>query len=232
METAQEPFARVAILGLGLMGASLGIVLRATGVARLVAGYDASPGVAARARERGAIDLACADVSQAVAEAELVILATPIRATPDLLSTIAPCLAPGALVTDLCSVKAYVVACAERVLSDSSRFVGGHPMTGSERSGVEAAHADLYDGCIWPLTPTVRTAPEAVARLSWMIRHLGADASPSRSCRARRRSCAHQPPSAHSGDWAYSDGGAERIMAHGARSRGGRISRHHPCRVG
>jgi prephenate dehydrogenase len=174
METAQEPFARVAILGLGLMGASLGIVLRATGVARLVAGYDASPGVAARARERGAIDLACADVSQAVAEADLVILAMPIRATPDLLSTIAPCLAPGALVSDLCSVKAYVVACAERVLSDSSRFVGGHPMTGSERSGVEAAHADLYDGCIWPLTPTERTAPEAVARLSWMIRHLGA----------------------------------------------------------
>lgn len=174
METSQEPFARVAILGLGLMGASLGMALRASGTVRMVAGYDSGPGIVERARERGAIDLACVDVSQAVAGAGLIVLAAPIRATPDLLSTIAPCLAPGALVTDLCSVKAYVVACAERVLSDSSRFVGGHPMTGSERSGVEAAHADLYDGCIWPLAPTERTAPEAIARLSWMIGRLGA----------------------------------------------------------
>ncbi len=230
--TTQEPFERVAILGLGLMGASLGMALRAAGVARVVTGYDAGPGVAERARERGAIDLACADVSQAVAEADLIVLAAPIRAAPDLFTAIAPYLAPGALVTDLCSVKAHIVACAERTLSDPSRFVGGHPMTGSERSGVEAARADLYDGCVWPLTPTARTRARgnrAPLLDDWPPRR---DASPPRSCRARRRCCAHQPPSAHSGDWAYSDGGAERILAHGARASGGRISRHHPCRVG
>jgi prephenate dehydrogenase len=174
METTHEPFGRVAILGLGLMGASLGMALLVAGVARLVIGYDADPDVADRARQCGAIDLACADVAEAVAGTELVILAAPIRAAPDLFSAVAPCIAPGALVTDLCSVKAQIVACAERALPDASRFVGGHPMTGSERSGVEAARADLYDGCIWPLTPTQHTAPEAIARLSWMISRLGA----------------------------------------------------------
>ncbi len=174
MTTTQEPFERVAILGLGLMGASLGMALRAVGVAQVVTGYDADPGAAERARERGAIDIACADVSQAVAGADLIVLAAPIRAAPDLFSTIAPHLAPGALVTDLCSVKAQIVACAERILPDPGHFVGSHPMTGSEHSGVEAARADLYEGCIWPLTPTERTTSEAVARLSWMIDRLGA----------------------------------------------------------
>jgi prephenate dehydrogenase len=174
METPQEPFARVAILGLGLMGASFGMALRTAGVGRLVVGYDLEPCVAEHARERGAIHLACADVSQAVLEAGLIVLAAPIRVAPELLAAIAPYLAPGAVVTDLCSVKAQIVACAEHILPDSSCFIGGHPMTGSERSGVEAAHADLYTGCVWPLTPTERTAPEAIARLSWMIGRLGA----------------------------------------------------------
>jgi prephenate dehydrogenase len=174
MTTTQEPFERVAILGLGLMGASLGMALRAAEVARVVTGYDAGPDIAERARERGAIDLACVDIPQAVAEADLIILAAPIRAAPDLFSAIAPCLTPVALVTDLCSVKAPIVSCAERILPDPSHFIGSHPMTGSEHSGVEAARADLYVGCTWPLTPTERTAPEAIARLSWMIGRLGA----------------------------------------------------------
>jgi prephenate dehydrogenase len=174
MEATQEPFERVAILGLGLMGASLGMALRAAEVARVVTGYDAGPDVARRAHERGAIDLACADVSQAVAEADLIILAAPIRAAPDLLSAIAPYLTSSALITDLCSVKAHIVSCAEHILPDPSHFIGSHPMSGSERSGVEAARADLYDGCVWPLTPTAFTAPEAIARLSWMTGRLGA----------------------------------------------------------
>jgi len=174
MTTTQEPFERVAILGLGLMGASLGLALRTVGVARVVTGYDAGPWVAERARERGAIDIACADVSHAVAAADLIVVAAPIRAASELFSTIAPYLASSALVTDLCSVKAQIVACAERTLSEPNRFIGGHPMTGSERSGVEAARADLYDGCVWPLTPIANTAPEAIARLSWMIGRLGA----------------------------------------------------------
>jgi prephenate dehydrogenase len=174
MTTSQEPFERVAILGLGLMGASLGMALRAAEVAHVVTGYDTSPGVVERASERGAIDLACADVSQAVAEADLIVLAAPIRAVPDLFTAIAPHLASGALVADLCSVKAHIVSCAVRILPDPGHFIGSHPMIGSERSGVEAARADLYGDCVWPLTPTTNTATEAIARLSWMISRLGA----------------------------------------------------------
>ena len=150
------------------------MALRAAGVAQVVTGYDAGPGAAEHARERGAIDLACADVSQAVAGADLIVLAAPIRAAPHLFTAIAPYLTSGALVTDLCSVKAHLVACAERSLPHPSHFVGSHPMTGSERSGVEAARADLYERCVWPLTPIAYTAPEAIARLSWMIGRLGA----------------------------------------------------------
>jgi prephenate dehydrogenase len=86
----------------------------------------------------------------------------------------APFVAPGALITDLCSVKAPIISCAERLLPDPGRFIGGHPMTGSERSGVEAARADLYAGCVWALTPTERTTPETMARLSWVTGRLGA----------------------------------------------------------
>ncbi len=174
METRQEPFARVALLGLGLMGASLGMALRLAKAATLVVGYDAGPGVAERARERGAIDCACWDVAEAVTGADLIVLAAPICAVPDLLSTMAPALAPHALVTDLGSVKANIVTCAERTLPQSDRFIGGHPMTGSERSGVDAARADLFAGCVWALTPTGCTAAETTARLAWMIHRLGA----------------------------------------------------------
>jgi prephenate dehydrogenase len=162
------------MLGLGLMGASLGMALRVAGAANLVVGYDASPGVADRAYERGAIDVACTDVAEAVTGADLVILAAPICAAPELLSTMAPSLAPRALVTDLGSVKAQIVTYAERTLPHPDRFIGGHPMTGSERSGVDAARADLFADCVWALTPTGSTASETTARLAWMIRRLGA----------------------------------------------------------
>ncbi len=163
---------RVAILGLGLMGASLGLALRATG--RIVVGYDASPGVAERARERGAVDEAAATVAQAVASAQLVVLAAPVLAIRELLAAVGPHLLPAALVTDLGSTKAQVVAWAQELLGDPTRFLGGHPMTGRERSGVEAAESGLYQGCVWCLTPTTTTAPQTVDRLAALIGELGA----------------------------------------------------------
>jgi prephenate dehydrogenase len=163
---------RVAILGLGLMGASLGMALRATG--RVVAGYDAAPGVAERARERGAIDTAAGSIAVAVSNAELVVLAAPVLAIRELLTGVVPHLAAGALVTDLGSAKARVVAWAEELLPDPARFVGGHPMTGRERSGVEAAESELYRGCVWCLTPTARTAPASLEHVSSLVAELGA----------------------------------------------------------
>lgn len=168
------PFRRVAILGLGLMGASLGMALRAGELARSVAGYDAAPGVAQRACERGAVDQACATVAEAVTAASLVVLAAPVLTLRGLLAEAAPHLASRAIVTDLGSTKAEVTRWAEEALPNAARFVGGHPMAGSERSGVGAAKASLYRGCVWCLTPTARTSPGALRRVQTLIAALGA----------------------------------------------------------
>ena len=166
---------RVAILGLGLMGASLGMALRERGVARQVAGFDADPGVTERARERGAIDVGYASVAEAVAGSALVALATPLLAMRDLLAEMAPLLAETTVVTDLGSVKAPVVSWAEPLLRGPGQFVGGHPMAGSEQSGVEAANSGLYRDCVWCLTPTDHTSTTALHMVTRLIEAMGAN---------------------------------------------------------
>src|SRR5262249_19103295 len=169
-----ERFERVAILGLGLMGASLGLALRASGLAETVAGYDAAAGVAQRAYKRGAVDAAHATVAASVAGAELVVLAAPVLALRELLLALAGHVAPNAVITDVGSTKAQVVAWAEELLPEPERFVGGHPMTGRERSGVEAADPGLYRGCVWCLTPTGHTAETALRRVEGLVTALDA----------------------------------------------------------
>ncbi|HEY7343583.1 MAG TPA: chorismate mutase [Ktedonobacterales bacterium] len=172
--SSAPPVERVAIIGQGLMGASLGMALRERGVARKVVGLDADPGVTERARERGAIDVACASVEGAVTGSDLVVLATPLLAMRDLLAEMAPHLAETAVVTDLGSVKAPMVSWAESLLRAPGQFVGGHPMAGSEQSGVDAAIGALYDGCVWCLTPTDRTSSAALRMIKRVVEALGA----------------------------------------------------------
>src|SRR5487761_1906124 len=174
------PFGRVAIIGLGLMGGSLGLALCAGGVdgarlAPVVVGYDAAPGVAERALARGALDHASGAVAVAGQGATLVVIATPTLAAPAVLRAIAPHLAPEAVITDLCSVKAPLVRLAPEALHHPERFVGGHPMAGLERAGIEAAIAGLYRGARWALTPTSATAPDALERVRALVVALGAE---------------------------------------------------------
>ena len=172
-QTTAPPVGQVAIIGLGLMGASLGMALRERHLARAIVGFDSMPGVAARAQERGAIHTACASVAEAVAGSDLVILATPLLAMRDLFAEIAPLLAPETVVTDLGSVKAAVVSWAESLLEAPGQFVAGHPMAGSEQSGVDAADGNLYQGCTWLLTPTPRTSATALQTVERIIAALG-----------------------------------------------------------
>lgn len=170
---------RVAIIGLGLMGGSLGLALRADAVsgrlAGVVVGYDSSPEMAARAVARGALDHACASLAEAARDADLLVIATPTLAAEAVLRALVGNLAPGAVVTDLCSVKAPLVALAESLGPPvAPHFVGGHPMAGSERAGIEAATADLYRGARWALTPTPATDPDALARVRALVAALGA----------------------------------------------------------
>jgi prephenate dehydrogenase len=163
---------RVAILGTGLIGGSIGLGLKAADPSLEIVGYDLDPGVAAAAAELGAADRAAADPGEAVEAAGTVVLAGPVDALEELAGVISSRVRPGAVVTDVGSSKAAAVAAGERAFG--SRFVGGHPMAGSERHGVDAATPDLFRDAWWILTPTRSTAPGAYARVAELVGVLGA----------------------------------------------------------
>lgn len=167
-------FNRVAIVGLGLIGGSMGLALRKAKAAQHIAGYDLGKGVSDRARKVGAIDQPYSSLGDAVRGAELVILATPVGAMRSLLQNVAGVLSPGAVITDVASTKVQVISWAEEFLPVSASFVGGHPMTGKEISGVEAADANLFQGRVYCLTPTAHTRPAAVNKVSQLVETIGA----------------------------------------------------------
>ena len=169
-------FGRVAIIGLGLIGGSLGLALRQAKAAQQVAGYDLGKGIGDHAREMGAIDQSCSTLADAARGSELIILATPVGAMRSLLHQLAELASPGMVVTDVASTKAQVISWAEEYLPLSIPFVGGHPIAGKETSGIEAAEATLFKQCVYCLTPTRRTSPAALDKVSTLVSTLGARA--------------------------------------------------------
>jgi len=167
-------FNRVAIIGLGLIGGSIGLALHKAKAAQQITGYDLAKGISNQARKIDAIDQPYSALADAVRGAELVILATPVGAMRSLLQDVAAVLSPGAVVTDVASTKVQVISWAEEYLPSSVAFVGGHPMTGKELSGVQAADATLFQGRIYCLTPTSRTRSIAITKASALIEALGA----------------------------------------------------------
>jgi prephenate dehydrogenase len=167
-------FKQVAIIGLGLIGGSIGLALHKARAAQQVTGYDLGKGVSDRARKIGAIDQPFSALADAVRGAELVILATPIGAMRSLLQNIAPAVSPGAVVTDVASTKTQVISWAEEFLPPSVSFVGGHPMIGKELSGVEAADAALFQNRAYCLTPTIRTPAAGIDKVASFVESLGA----------------------------------------------------------
>jgi prephenate dehydrogenase len=164
----------VAIVGLGLIGGSIGLALREAKAAQQVAGYDLGKGVSDRARKIGAIDQPYSALVDAVRGAELIILATPVGAMRALLQNMATMASPGAVITDVASTKAQVISWAEEFLPSNVFFVGGHPMAGREVSGVDSADAALFQNRIYCLTPTRHTASPALNKVSMLIEILGA----------------------------------------------------------
>ena len=161
----------IAILGLGLIGGSLGLALKRAGEGP-IAGYALHPRTLALARARGAIDLARESPEAAVEGAGLVILAAPIRALPGLMARIAPHLPPGAVVTDTASTKGRVMAWAAAHLPGP--FVGGHPMAGKEAWGMEAASVALFEGAPYILVPAKGTPEGALERMVSLAQSVGA----------------------------------------------------------
>ena len=167
-------FNKVAIVGLGLIGGSIGLALRKAQVAQQIVGYDLARGVSERARKIGAIDQPYNAMADAVRGAELIILATPVGTMRALLQDIAKVVSPGAVVTDVASTKAQVINWAQEYLPAAVSFVGGHPMIDKQVSGVEAADAALFQNRIYCLTPTRHTPSTALNKVSMFIEVLGA----------------------------------------------------------
>jgi len=164
---------RVAIIGTGLIGGSIGLALKARTDAEVVA-FDQDPAAAARAVERGAADRATETAEDAVADADFVFIATPVGAIAESVQAIAASVADRAVVTDVGSTKSRVVIEVAKVLREGSEFIGGHPMAGTEQEGIDAASSTLFEGAWWILTPTEASDADAYRRLHGMLTTLGA----------------------------------------------------------
>jgi prephenate dehydrogenase len=148
---------RLAIIGVGLIGGSLALALKAAGAVGEVVGIGRGQANLEKALELGVVDRTTRDAADGVRDADLVFLATPVLALPDVAASIAPHLKPGAILTDGGSVKGSVARTIEPLLPPGVHFVPGHPIAGTEKSGAEAAFATLYQGRRCILTPTDRT---------------------------------------------------------------------------
>ncbi|MQX37063.1 prephenate/arogenate dehydrogenase family protein [Roseospira navarrensis] len=161
--TASPAFERLAIVGIGLIGSSLARAVRAEGLARTIVCADANADHAARAKAIGIVDEATTDPAEAAAGADLVMLCVPIGAYADVARTIGPALKPGAIVTDVGSVKQAVIDAVAPHLPEGVHLVPGHPVAGTEKSGPDAGFAALFPGRWCILTP-VPGADEGATR--------------------------------------------------------------------
>lgn len=166
---------RLAIIGVGLIGGSLALALRARGAVGEVVGIGRGEANLRRGVELGVIDRYSLDPCAGVKDADLVFLATPVCTIAGILGQIAPYLAPGSIVTDGGSAKEEIVAACEPLMPEGTFFIGGHPIAGTEHSGVEAAFATLYDNRRCILTPTGLTAPTALATVVKMWEMAGSE---------------------------------------------------------
>jgi prephenate dehydrogenase len=164
---------RVAIVGLGLMGASLAMDLVHNKLCREVRGVARRTATVLDAFFSGAVDLATNDLQTGVMGADLVILATPVRTIVDQLAEIAPTLWPGTVVMDMGSTKATICQALD-ALPVQCQPIGGHPMTGKETAGFGAAEPGLYRNATWVLSPLPRTTAATVTLATELVEAVGA----------------------------------------------------------
>lgn len=169
--SAEGDFGIVAIVGVGLIGGSLGMALRGHGLCRTVVGIGRNPQRLQKAVALGAVDRFTTDMADGISGADTIVLCTPVsKIIADLPSVLAVA-GHHALITDVGSVKAAIVAAA----AGDARFVGGHPMAGSELTGVEAARPTLFQDATWAITPHPATPDRATERIKQLAMAVGAN---------------------------------------------------------
>lgn len=169
---------KIAIIGLGLIGGSIGLALKRAELKDVtIVGTARTRDTLRGAKRLGAIDDDAPTPADAVKDARLVIVAAPILATKHIFEEIAPVLAEGAVVTDVGGTKANVMRWASELLPRHAYFVGGHPMAGKETSGIEAADGDLFRDKTWVIVPSVDAPETAVQTALGIVRICGANAT-------------------------------------------------------
>lgn len=168
-------FGRVALIGLGLIGSSLAWAMKRDGVAREITGYARSPATRETAARLGFADRICDSAAEAARGADLVVLCVPVGAMAAVAAEIAPALSPGAIVTDVGSVKGAVIAAVAPHLPEGAAFVPAHPLAGTEHSGPEAGFAELFDNRWCILTPPHSAPRRAVEKVRELWERAGAN---------------------------------------------------------
>ena len=167
-------FRKITIVGVGLLGGSIGLAARKLGLADEIAGYVRREKTIKECEKAGAMDYATMDLLAAVSNADLVILCTPLAQMHSLAEQLLPALKRGAIVTDVGSVKAEVVRELESLVAKAgAHFIGSHPMAGGEKTGVAAARVDLFKNAVCVVTPTKKSNTGAVRKLERFWKSLG-----------------------------------------------------------
>ena len=165
----------VTIIGLGLIGGSIGLALRQGKKAGWeIVGYSRRQETVASALSLGAIERGETNLKDAVKQADFVIIATPVLTVKEIFSKIAPHLPSGCVVTDTASTKVQVMKWAEGILPPTVDFIGGHPMAGRETYGIQAAKAELFRGCTYCLTSSEKASSKSIDAVIGMVKKLGA----------------------------------------------------------
>jgi prephenate dehydrogenase len=166
---------RLTVIGVGLIGGSLALALKEAGFVNEVVGCGRGKPNLETALKAGIIDRYERDPQKAVAGADLVFLATPVRTLAEVVAEIAPALKPGAILTDGGSVKGSVLREISPLVPPGVHFIAGHPIAGTEKSGAEAAFASLYQGKCCILTPNSQTDPDALEAVTAMWQAAGSE---------------------------------------------------------
>lgn len=167
-------FKRVALIGTGLIGGSLGWALKENNLAGHIICYDLNPEASLEALKKGAADYRAKTINEAVDEADLIVLAVPVLGTIETLKEILPLVKKNTLITDVGSTKGAIMGAIEQILPPGVHYIGGHPMAGSEESGIKGADPALLENAIYVLTPGPGVPKSVLEKLSLLLEKTGA----------------------------------------------------------
>ncbi|HZK11325.1 MAG TPA: prephenate dehydrogenase [Atribacterota bacterium] len=170
----ESDFRKITIIGIGLIGGSLGLALKEKNPNFKIVGIDKQE-IIEKAIARSAIDEGTENLEEGIKEADIIIIATPIKTILNILTQINPFLKKGCIITDTGSTKKQIVERAEKVLSKDIFFIGGHPMAGSEKYGIDSANSHLFQEKTYILTPTNKSDSVALEKIFLLIKMVGAN---------------------------------------------------------